>query len=71
MKRFVVAIIPLSFLFASNFTFAVQPPQLSQPRESLFTPAETIPDDDEETCWVAPEWRDDYEECWVAPEWRD
>ena len=33
----------------------------SPPDESPESPmreGETVPDDDEETCWVAPEWRD-------------
>jgi hypothetical protein len=71
MKRSVFAIIPLFCVIASNFALAAQQQQFSEPRERLFAPEETIPDDDDETCWVAPEWRDDYEDCWVAPEWRD
>jgi hypothetical protein len=72
MKRSVLAVISLPLLFASTFLLAAQKPHSPDSRTSLFGPEDTIPDDDEETCWVAPEWRDDiYGDCWVAPEWRD
>ena len=71
MKRSIVALALLLCLGASTSAFAAQQSQVDQPQQQLFGPEETIPNDDEDTCWVAPEWRDDFEDCWVAPEWRD
>jgi len=73
MKRSLVALTLLVCLAtAVSFSFAVPQPQPGDTQQRLLDQNYTVPNDDEETCWVAPEWRDDFDEdCWVAPEWRD
>jgi len=58
MKRFVVPLISVLGLFASTSSLAAPQPTFGEVRPSIFEPEETIPVDDEETCWLAPEWRD-------------
>ncbi len=72
MKLSTVALTVPLFFAAGTITLATLQHQFSESRAHVFSQDEVIPDDDEETCWVAPEWRDDsLEDCWVAPEWRD
>lgn len=71
MKRFAVVLTFSFVLLTGAGAFAAQQLHFGNPQQHLFSADESIPDDDEDTCWVAPEWRDDFEDCWVAPEWLD
>jgi len=58
MKHPVVIFALLVGSVTITFSLAAQQAHFFEPKEQPVFQELTCPNDDEETCWVAPEWRD-------------